>query len=225
MKPTAGSLTIELAGQQLVLLPARAALWVEGETLLVADTHFGKAAAFRHAGLPVPEAIDADLQRLDAALDTTDARRLVVLGDFFHARAGRQPAVMQALEAWRQRRADLEVKIAAGNHDLHAGAPPAAWGFAVQGDPIVHGPFAFRHHPDRGGIADGLHLLAGHVHPAAAVRTMRGRMTHRLPCFHVGVDVTVLPAFGTFTGTALVRPGPRDRLMVIADGAVHRLTG
>jgi uncharacterized protein len=39
----------------IVLLPGRAAWMPATRTLLVADLHLGKAATFRHAGIPVPE--------------------------------------------------------------------------------------------------------------------------------------------------------------------------
>jgi hypothetical protein len=35
---------VQLAGEHLRLLPERAAYWVERETLLVADIHWGNAA-------------------------------------------------------------------------------------------------------------------------------------------------------------------------------------
>ena len=44
----------EVAGERLVLLPEMAAYWERAGTLLVADPHFGKAAAFRAAGIPEP---------------------------------------------------------------------------------------------------------------------------------------------------------------------------
>ncbi|NBP80976.1 hypothetical protein EBU58_09735, partial [bacterium] len=48
------------------LLPGRGAWLPTSRTLLVADLHLGKAASFRHAGLPVPEGSSGgDLQRLE----------------------------------------------------------------------------------------------------------------------------------------------------------------
>ena len=82
----------DIAGEQLVLLPERAAYWRRVQTLLVADPHFGKAAAFRAAGVPVPRGTTTgSLARLDAALARTGATRIVFLGDFLHARVGREP--------------------------------------------------------------------------------------------------------------------------------------
>ena len=77
---------VRLAGEKVVLLSERALFWPRTDTLVAADFHWGKGAAFRAAGIPVPVgATSDDLARLDAALLRTCARRLVVLGDLFHA--------------------------------------------------------------------------------------------------------------------------------------------
>ena len=209
--------TCDVAGETLALLPAKAAFWPRRSTLFVADPHWGKAAAFGAAGLAVPQdTLAADLARLDAALDATAAARLVVLGDLLHARSGRSPGVLAAVAEWRARRPALEVLLVRGNHDRGAGDPPPAWGFAVQPEPVADGPFALRHFPDE---TPGFYTLAGHVHPAALLRG-HGRQRLKLPCFLFGKQVGILPAFGGFTGTAVVTPRAGDRVFVAADGEV-----
>jgi metallophosphoesterase superfamily enzyme len=47
-----------------------------------------------------------------------------------------------------------------------------------------------------------------------------GLQRERLPCFLVRPRVTVLPAFGSFTGMASVMPQPEDHAFVIAGGEV-----
>ncbi|HYG62842.1 MAG TPA: DEAD/DEAH box helicase, partial [Thermoanaerobaculia bacterium] len=82
----AGDVRIDIAGEPLVLLPERALLWERRATLVVADAHLGKAAAFRAAAIPLPGGTTTEaLGRLAAALSRTGARRLLLLGDFFHA--------------------------------------------------------------------------------------------------------------------------------------------
>ena len=49
--PPPGALETEAGGERLWLLPDRAAYWPRTETLLVADAHLGKAAAFRREGV------------------------------------------------------------------------------------------------------------------------------------------------------------------------------
>lgn len=214
-------LEIELCGERLVLLPERAAYRPSNRTLLVADPHFGKAAAFRAHGLAVPGGTTADtLARLTAALERTAAERLVYLGDFFHARASRAPATLDALARWRDAHPDLRITLVRGNHDRHAGDPPGELGIECVDGPLPDAPFAYAHHPEP---APACYILAGHIHPSVTLRGI-GRQRQRLPCFHFGPRVGILPAFGEFTGTADVRVAEGDRLYVVAGDEIHSVS-
>lgn len=214
---------VVIRGERLRLLPERAAFWEGAATLLVADAHFGKAAAFRAAGVPVPGGTTADaLARLDGAVERTGARRVVFLGDLFHARQGQVEATLEALRAWRWRRPETGVLLVRGNHDRHTGDPPPELGIACVDPPRVEGPFELEHHP-RSPVAGG-YVLAGHLHPAVRLQG-RGRQRERLPCFLFGSQGGVLPAFGAFTGAAEVTPGPEDRVFVVAGDAVVEVAG
>ena len=95
--------------------------WAVTATLLVAAVHLGKAATFRNAGIPVPEgSAQADLARLERLVQETAARRLIVLGDLFHARSGCTQAVFDEFAATRSRMPETEVLLIAGNHDRAA---------------------------------------------------------------------------------------------------------
>jgi len=206
-----------VAGETLELFPQRAAYWKARATLLVADPHFGKAATFRAAGVYVPEATTAGtLARLTALIDTTHAQRIVFLGDFLHAKEGRHPDTLAALNGWREAHASLEMAVVRGNHDRHAGDVPATLRMTYANAPVIEGPFAFAHHPTR---CNGSYVLAGHVHPAAHL-SGRGRQHECLPCFHFQREVGVLPAFGEFTGMAVVTPQAEDRVYVISEEEV-----
>ena len=135
-------LTFDLAGEKITLLPERAMYWPRAETLFVADTHWGKAATFRAAGVWVPHGTTAaDLERLSILVERTAARRLAVLGDFFHAREGLAPETLGAMARWRATRPALEILVVRGNHDLGAGDPPAAWNIHCVDPPHALGPF------------------------------------------------------------------------------------
>jgi DNA ligase-associated metallophosphoesterase len=204
-------------GETLLLLPDRAVFWPRTHTLLVADVHLGKAAAFRASGVPLPGGTTtAGLDRLADLVERHAARRLVLLGDLFHAPASFAPATVAAVAAWRQCVSGCEVILVRGNHDRRAGDPPAALGIDCAAEPLAVPPFALRHHPAE---TPGLYTLAGHVHPAVRLAGP-GRQRLRLPCFLFGERVGVLPAFGPFTGTAVVTPRPGDRVFAVADGAV-----
>jgi DNA ligase-associated metallophosphoesterase len=215
-----GTATIELCGQRLILLPERAVYWPERRTLAVADVHVGKGTAFRAAGIPVPGGTTAgDLELLDACLDRVRARRLIVLGDFLHAKPTRGQRIDALITAWRKRRPDLDILNVRGNHDRTAGDPPSAWGIACVTEPVEEPPFAFRHHPEPSG---GRYTVAGHVHPAVHL-SGAGRQRERLPCFLFGDRIGILPAFGGLTGMWTVTPAPGDRVFVIAGSEVIRV--
>jgi uncharacterized protein len=209
---------IRVAGETLVLLAERAVFWPRTATLVAADFHWGKSATFRAAGIPIPVgATSDDLSRLDAALLRTGTDRLIVLGDLFHARAGRiATQTLAELRRWRGLHAGLEVMLVRGNHDRHAGDPPDDLRINGVNAPAFVPPFILRHEPTAS--TEG-YTLAGHVHPGLVLCGPALRR-ERLPCFLVGPRLTVLPAFGGFTGMATVNPDPDDRAFVVADGEV-----
>lgn len=210
-----------MRGEELHLLPDRAAFWPSASTLLVADPHFGKAATFRAAGIFVPEETTvATLSRLDALLRATRAARLVFLGDFLHAREGRHPATLESVEAWRATHARVAMLLVRGNHDRRAGDPQQSLRIECVESPHREGPFALAHHPVR---LDGSYVLAGHLHPGARLRGA-GRERERMPCFWFGAEVAVLPAFGEFTGLADVRACEGDRIWVTTGTVVIELS-
>lgn len=219
------SAEVEIAGAALRLLPERAA-WFEGAgALLVADVHLGKAQSFRRLGVPVPEATTAGtLARLARAIELTGASHVVVLGDLLHAALATPKAsgeaTLRAVAEWRRAHGGMRFTLVRGNHDAKAGLPPPTWDIEVVDEPWPLGPFALRHLPraDDG----GLYVLAGHLHPAV-VLAGRGPGSVRVPCFHFGAAVGVLPAFGEFTGSASVRAAPGDRLFAIAGDAVREV--
>lgn len=190
-------LTIECAGEALVLHPERALEWPRCSTLFIADPHFGKDAHFRRAGIALPDgALNEDLARLDALIARTGAERLVVLGDVVHARPQPDERWPGSVAAWRARHSGLGWLAVAGNHDAGF-VPPAAWQIDWHTDYVLEPPFVFAHEPSH--HPAGL-VLAGHWHPVARLRD--GRDSLRLPVFAVGTDRLVLPAFGGLTGGA-----------------------
>lgn len=208
---------IEVAGETLTLFADRAAFIERSATLLIADPHFGKAASFRAAGVFVPErTTDAALARLDALLRESGARRIVFLGDFLHAKEGRHPRTIAALNAWRRAHAGVAMTLVRGNHDVKAGDPPRELDIACVTAPLLEPPFAFVHYPKP---VSGHYALAGHLHPGV-VLSGAGRQRLTLPCFWFGKDVGVLPAFGEFTGLAEVSAESGDHVFIVADGEV-----
>jgi DNA ligase-associated metallophosphoesterase len=209
-----------IAGETLVLLAEKVAYWPARDALFVADFHLGKAASFRRAGIALPSGTTTEnVERLGRALDKTRAKSVVFLGDFLHSAEGRAASTFEKFGAWRASRRAVELTLVRGNHDRKAGDPPEGWNMLCVEAGERMGPFVLNHEP---GSSRGGYALAGHIHPAVRL-SERGGQSVRLPCFWFGRRVGVLPSFGAFTGSALVRPREGDQVYVVADGEVMRV--
>ncbi len=215
-----GGVTIEVAGEVLELRPDRSVYWPGERTLFVADVHLGKAATFRSFGLPVPTGTtDGTLDVLSRAIEETRVGRLVILGDLWHAKAGRTDEVVGKFLDWRERHDGVSMVLVEGNHDRRSGRLPNGSCVEEVAEPFGLGPFALRHYPEPSSSG---YVLSGHLHPGA-VLDGPGRQSMKLPCFWFGREVAVLPAFGDFTGCAAIRPARGDSVFVLADGRVCRV--
>ncbi|MCO5399193.1 ligase-associated DNA damage response endonuclease PdeM [Ralstonia soli] len=213
-------LSIDCAGETVCLLPERALWWPAQRMLMVADAHFGKAATFRARGVPVPAGSTVQaVARLDAMLARLPVAHVAWLGDLLHAREA--AGALSALAAWRARHADVACTLVRGNHDRHAGDPPAGLCFNVVEEPWTVGPFALCHEPQ---AVPGRYVIAGHVHPGVVI-SGRGRDRLRLPCFRFGPGCALLPAFGEFTGLWTAPAALDEALYGVADDKVWRLGG
>jgi DNA ligase-associated metallophosphoesterase len=217
MNGIAGSLTVEMKGEQLILLPQKAAFWPRERMLIIADIHFGKAAAFRSWGIPVPRGTTSEnLHALDDLIALTGAKHVLFLGDFLHARAAHAASTQAAMLAWRRTNCELILTLVRGNHDKHAGDPAEQLGIDLVDEPYTVGPLSFCHHPD---VDAPGYVLAGHVHPVYVLATRSDAL--RLPCFIAGPQRMILPSFGAFTGGHALRPEPDERVWVSSGEAVH----
>jgi DNA ligase-associated metallophosphoesterase len=210
----ARSVDFEFGGTTWRALPQRAAFWPARGWLVVADAHLGKAAAFRARGVPVPRGTTlANLARLSLLIEQTQPERLVFLGDLLHAREAQRAETMQAFARWRAQHARLAMTLVEGNHDRHAGAPPAALGIEVVSEPWPVQGVSFCHHPQR---IDGASVVAGHLHPCIRLHGAAND-TLRLPCYWQRAGLLTLPAFGEFTGGAAIEREAGDRVLAVAD--------
>jgi len=208
---------VPFANQSVTLYPERGAYLPESQTLLVADTHFGKASVFGRAGIPVPQTTtDGTLLRIDAMLECCEARRLLILGDLWHGRVFDDDPVIARLSAWREQHRGLGVELVTGNHDRHMPRAADALNAIDHGAVLVEGDIEFRHDPAAFTGGSG---FAGHLHPVIRMKDV-GHTTLRLPCFHVTDGVMILPAVGAFTGGHPVRATNGDRVFACADDEV-----
>lgn len=182
---------LPFAGHALVPLACGALWWPDAELLAVADLHLEKGSAFARQGWLVPPYDSCEtLSRLALALQSTGARRVLVLGDSFHDPDGPH----RLAEADRARLAALidaaDWTWIAGNHD---GVSPALLGGQVADEVEVRG-IVFRHVAAAGRAGPE---VSGHFHPKARLAGGRGSARR---CFALARDRLVLPAYGSYAG-------------------------
>lgn len=198
-------------------MPEKALWWPAESTLLVADIHLGKDASFQAAGIPIPLGPTSEtLQRLTDLIRKVRPRRVTMLGDLWHAKAGRTRGLLAEFVTWREDHCGVEMLLVEGNHDAKAGPLPASADMIEVQEPHFVLPFALCHYPC---ASAGAYVLSGHIHPGVVLEG-RGRQALRLPCFWFGADTAVLPSFGLFTGCGRIQPRAQDQVLIIADDRV-----
>ncbi len=201
-----------------VVLHAERAVELPGQrTVAIADVHWGKATAMRANGVPVPGGgTTADLTRLDRLLGRTNAERLLILGDLAHSRHGWNSRALEPVMAWRSRWPSLQITLVRGNHDAHAGDPPSGLGIETYDTLSLHDVIC-AHEPPHAHV-QGI-TLCGHLHPNVKLAG-RGGDRVRLPCFVLGSNYLMLPAFSAFTGGGAWTPSRGERAFAIVDDHV-----
>jgi DNA ligase-associated metallophosphoesterase len=221
------TLSLAIEGEELLLHPARALIWPRRRTVIVADTHFGKSAHFGRHGIAVPAGADEDdRERLNRLIAESDAKRLIILGDFLHAPLAEGSLDADALRTWIDGLdALVDVHVIAGNHDRGGSwtLPKSLhWWQRSWVDP----PFRFIHDADRvrPGDSQPLFTLSGHVHPVVRLRQIR-KSTMRVPVFWHRVGALILPSFGQFTGGFAVKPAAGERVYAVGPSSVVEVGG
>ncbi len=210
---------IEISGEKMELLWQKAAWLPLHKTLLVADLHFGKINHFRRAGIPVPaKANDKNTETLIDLLNQTKPDRVIFLGDLFHSHYNEEWTVLgQILDHFSA----CTFELVRGNHDILSQLQYERHHIKVHEDGLSLGNLFLTHEPMET-KQQAVYNLAAHIHPG--VRLLgKGKQTLTLPCFYFGKSQGILPAFGSFTGMALVRPKKEDRIFVIAERKVRPL--
>lgn len=183
------------------LLPEKAVFLPSKKALLIADPHFGKAAHFRKAGVPVPEAVhNSDFFRIQLLIEKYDPKDLFFLGDLFHSDFNYS---WDQLEAFIQGFAETRFHLVKGNHDILPQAIYRSSKWIIHEEQLELDGLLLTHEPLEA-IPQGQFNICGHIHPGIMLQG-KGRQKLRLPCFFVQGRQMVLPAFGRFTGLALMK--------------------
>mgnify|MGYP000281517570 CR=1 FL=1 len=202
------------------LMPERALWFRSARTLVVADLHFGKVNHFRRAGLPVPLAANRkNAERLIDCINKVKPQRTIFLGDLFHSAYNDDWEVVgQIVNHFPACTFDL----IRGNHDVLSEQQYVRYGINVIGQMEV-GTLLLTHEPlEPEDIPAGFTNVAGHIHPGARL-VGKGRQSLTFPCFWKSGNQMVVPAFGSFTGLAVIRPGEADHVFIIVENKIMEL--
>lgn len=198
--------------------------WPSQQAILLADTHFGKAATFRNQGIPVPAGTtDVMLKKISDTIEQMQARSIYFLGDFCHSFSRYKKDFVSELTSWRKKYRHIDMTLILGNHDLGQRTLFHELELTVVEEPLLIGGIALCHYPDTV-VPQGTYKLAGHVHPSVSL-VGGGDSVTKIPCFHFNEIAGVLPAFGEFTGTHQIKPEPSDHVFAVADDQVFSLIG
>lgn len=184
-------MTIRFRGHSFAPLVSGALFWPAHETLLVADLHLEKMSSYARWGQLLPPYDTAQtLERLQADIKTTGAKKVIALGDSFHRDEGTNSLIADDKARISQLTGSLDWVWIAGNHDpsVHRLGGLCVNEISISG-------CVLRHEPVRGGAG----VIAGHLHPAARI-AMNGKSTRR-PCFAWDENLLILPAYGASTGS------------------------
>jgi DNA ligase-associated metallophosphoesterase len=203
-----------LHNQTLWLSPERCIFWEEQNSLVVSDLHFGKTGHFRKSGIAVPQNIyKEDLQRLVDQLQYFKPAQLIVVGDLFHSVANKE---LELFLKWRGDFESLHIELVKGNHDILKKDWYAAANISVTNDHLSLGNFCFVHDiKEACEPSSGIdYYFSGHMHPCISVKGI-GRQVLKFPCYYFNKQYAVLPAFGKFTGTAMIERKASDIVYAI----------
>ena len=202
----------EILGQTLCLSPEKAIFWKEKGILIIADLHMGKAGHFRKSGIPISDLVhNKDLLTLDKLLTKWQPKEVIFLGDLFHSDHNQG---WEVFKRWIKSKAPLNFTLVLGNHDVLDSKDYYISNLTVL-ESLELKPFSLTHVPEE---TKGYNL-AGHIHPAIKL-SGKGRQSLRVPCYYFGEQNALLPAFGHFTGTALIKVTKQDAIYGIAEKQV-----
>ena len=213
--------------QHLWLLAEKAIFWEEEKALIISDLHLGKTGPFRKSGIAVPQHVFMqDMQQLVTLIQSYKPTQLIVVGDFFHSEENKE---LDLFLKWRRDFASLDIKLIQGNHDILKDEwYKDAFVQVYKKESYIQGPFAFVHDQkdmEKYPAFSDKYFFTGHTHPGIFIKGT-GKQSLRFPCFYFKESHAVLPAFGRFTGLAMIKPGKRDKVFpIIASTAAKQEFG
>lgn len=201
------TLEIKINNHAFILHNTGALYWVEKGILLISDVHLGKITHFRKHGLALPTgAIYKNFYKLDELIEHFNPRIICFLGDLFHSTLNNE---WHLFTDWVIHTA-IPIVLIAGNHDIIDPKKYNDLNITVVSEWVID-DFILTHVPQ---IYEGKFNFAGHIHPSIQL-IGKGRQSLKLSCFFRSYNQMILPAFGEFTGTYIMKPKVEDIVYLI----------
>ncbi len=201
----------------LTLLPEKAIFWEKKKALLLADLHIGKVTHFRNNHIPIPsQAALGNFENLELLIQKHHPKTVYFLGDLFHSYYNKEWDLLSFLLAKFKK---VKFILITGNHDVLNDEHYDLAGIECMTE-LELGPFHLTHHPLEEPTEK--YNLSGHIHPGIRLKG-EGKQSLRLPCFYFGKEQGILPAFGNFTGLAIIKPKKEDSIYSIINKKVLKL--
>ena len=154
----------------------------------------GKASHFQKSGLPLPSILGhEDLNEIAKIIFDQKPQRVIFLGDLFHSKYNDE---WSWFLKWMDHFPEVNFLLIEGNHDRSI-MPMLPHNLEAT-DLLEHNSIQLTHEPIEK-LDETKFNICGHIHPGVVLRG-KGRQSIKLPCFWIGKNQLIMPAFGNLTG-------------------------
>ena len=205
----------KIKGQQFIFDYRKAIYWEDTSSLILSDVHVGKLNHFQKNGIAIPsDGSRNNLINIKSLVNEYDPDQVYILGDLFHSSYNKE------WDDWLVyfSKSNIKFVLILGNHDQNDSKKLWNSNITVV-DQLTKGPFIFTHYPEQ--EIDQFNIC-GHVHPAVKLRGL-GRQYMKLNCFYISDNQLILPAFGTFTGSHILKPNKTDHVICLSTDGLFEL--
>lgn len=211
-------MNVTLANEEIELLPEKAFYWKKESLLGFSDVHLGKAESLQSYGIPVPSGSHhEDLKKISNLIEKTNAKKIVILGDFIHQKNSWTAELLNDLKLFFKAHDHVEWILLIGNHERGSISQLQQLPFHIVENDLNIGPFLLTHGHTQDAAAKNFQIQ-GHVHPV--VKLEQGSTRLRLPCFVVCENSLTLPSFGSLTGGYEMKPNPKQKVYAVTSSSV-----
>ena len=201
--------------QQFIFDHRKAIYWEDNSSLILSDVHVGKLNHFQKNGIPIPS--DGSMENLiniKNLIHEYDPNHVYILGDLFHSSYNKE------WDDWiiYFSKSNVKFTLILGNPDQSDSKKLWNSNITLVNELIID-PFLFTHYPEK--EFDQFNIC-GHVHPAVKLRGL-GRQYMKLNCFYITDNQLILPAFGTFTGSHMLKPNKTDHIICMTSDGLFEL--